>query len=124
MKHINRSKLLSIAVASAFAAGISAPVAVLAQDDENRVLEEITVTARKREENIQDVALSVSAMGQQEIENSFAADLRDLVSLSPNLVLDDKRAFPEDLTGGRIKASGSHGAEVAVQSSRFGHGRR
>lgn len=38
-------------------------------------LEEITVTARKRVENLQEVALSVSAMGAREIESAFATDI-------------------------------------------------
>ena len=38
-------------------------------------LEEITVTARKRVENLQEVALSVSTMGAKEIESAFATDI-------------------------------------------------
>ncbi len=52
-------------------------------------LEEITVTARKRVENLQEVALSVSAMGKKEIEAAFATDVRDLIYISPNTVIDD-----------------------------------
>jgi hypothetical protein len=47
------------------------PPASLAQQDGTK-LEKITVTARKRVENLQEVALSVSAMGVQEIEANLA----------------------------------------------------
>ena len=57
-------------------------------------LEEITVTARKRVEPLQDVAMSVSAMGAKEIETAFATDVRDLVYISPNTLLDDTHQGP------------------------------
>ncbi len=40
----------------------------IAQQSSEMALEEITVTARKRVENLQEVAMSVSAIGQQEIK--------------------------------------------------------
>jgi len=78
------SLILSVGLVTALA--LSFPALSSAQQAE---LEEITVTARKRVENLQDLALSVSAMGAQEIQNNFATDLRDLIYISPNLVLDD-----------------------------------
>ncbi len=71
-----------------------------------RVIEEIVVTARKREENIQDVGLSVSALSQEEIENTFARDLRDLVYVSPNLVLDDTAQGPGGVASAFIRGIG------------------
>jgi iron complex outermembrane recepter protein len=53
------------------------------------LLEEVVVTARKREESAQDVPLSVSAYGSDQLE---AMKVRDLTSLSvgmPNVALDD-----------------------------------
>lgn len=53
------------------------------------LLEEVVVTARKREESAQDVPLSVSAYGSDQLE---ALKVRDLTSLSvgmPNVALDD-----------------------------------
>ncbi len=55
----------------------------IAQQAGATTVEEIIVTARKREENLQDVGISVSAFGKQEIENKFSTDVRDLVSISP-----------------------------------------
>jgi iron complex outermembrane receptor protein len=53
------------------------------------LLEEVVVTARKREEGSQDVPLSITAFGADQIE---ALKVRDLTSLSvgmPNVALDD-----------------------------------
>jgi iron complex outermembrane recepter protein len=57
-------------------------------------LEEIVVTARKREENLQDLGLSISALSQTDIERTFARDSRDLAFMAPNLILDDTSQGP------------------------------
>ena len=76
MNREDRWRKLGVAVSLAAGFSLSLSNIALAQDDaeasdELRVLEEVTVTARKRVENIQDVALSVSAAGKQEIENNL-----------------------------------------------------
>lgn len=58
------------------------------------VLEEIVVTARKREENLQDLGLSISALSKTEINRTFARDARDLAFMAPNLILDDTSQGP------------------------------
>jgi len=69
-------------------------------------LEDILVTARKREESLQDVALSVSAMSQQEIQANFATDIRDLAYISPNLLLDDTNQGPGGVAAAYIRGVG------------------
>lgn len=90
-------------------AGVTSPdqQSVLAEGaDNSRAIEEIVVTARKREENLQDVGLSVSALSQIEIEDNFARDLRDLVFVSPNLVLDDTAQGPGGVASAYIRGIG------------------
>jgi iron complex outermembrane recepter protein len=79
---------------SALALAISS-TSIQAQESESRrgsamlLLEEITVTARKREESAQDIPLSVSAFSSDQID---ALKVRDLTNLSvgmPNVALDD-----------------------------------
>lgn len=72
------------------------------------------VTARKREESLQDIGQSVSAISQAQIERSFATDLRDLVSMSPNLVIDDTAQGP-----GGVAAAYIRGVGVAEVESNF-----
>ena len=88
---------------------LSTPTAVLAQGalpTEQLMVEEITVIARKREENIQDVGFSVSAMGKQEILNNYSTDIRDLVSISPNLLIDDTAQGPGGVASVYIRGIG------------------
>ena len=70
------------------------------------VLEEITVTARKRTENLQDVAMSVSALSEQEITANFATDIRELIYMSPNTVVDDTEQGPGGVASAYIRGIG------------------
>ena len=91
MKYSLSRPLVGFATTALLAASLPA----IAQDDEERrggasvFLEEIRVTARKREESMQDAPLSVSALSSEQID---ALQVRDLTSLAvglPNVALDD-----------------------------------
>jgi outer membrane receptor protein involved in Fe transport len=68
--------------------GLTSAVAVLlpAQAQDAFVLEEIIVTAQKREENIQDVPIAVSAFSGDALEERRLDGAYDLQSAVPNLV--------------------------------------
>ena len=72
MKSAHVNATLAAAIAAALALPMSVRVAV-AQEASAGGLEEIIVTARKREENIQDVAIAVTALSQTEINRSSPA---------------------------------------------------
>ena len=59
-----------------------------AQRQISDTLEETVVTAQKREENLQDVAISVSAMDAAAIEKTFARTLDEITGMSPNLIFN------------------------------------
>jgi iron complex outermembrane receptor protein len=54
-----------------------------AQDGERLQLEEITVTARKRDESIQDAPYTITALTAADIEVKGINELQDIVSFSP-----------------------------------------
>ncbi len=66
-----------------------------AQDQSERVgttsalLEEVIVTARKREEELQDVPIAISAYSGEQIEALKVRDLRGLSVAMPNVAMDD-----------------------------------
>jgi iron complex outermembrane recepter protein len=65
-----------------------------AQDDPGqRVLEEIIVVAQKREENIQDIPISVTAMSALQIEQSGMQDIVKLTELDPSVYFDTAQSF-------------------------------
>ncbi len=93
-----RQKSLCTAVSAALVA-MGATVSPIASAqgtgaEESMGLEEITVTARKRAENLQDVGLSVTALSETEVERTFARDISDLAYVSPNLIIDDTSQGP------------------------------
>ena len=68
---------------------LGAPQAVLAQSEsepESRMLEEIVVTATRRDESMQDVPISLSVVTDDDITGTGAVNLRDVASLVPNFV--------------------------------------
>jgi iron complex outermembrane receptor protein len=50
-------------------------------------LDEIVVTAQKREQNLQDVPIAISAIGAAKLEQLQVNDARDLSGLAPNLTI-------------------------------------
>jgi len=64
---------------------LAAPGAPLAAE-----LEEVIVTARKREENLQDVPTSITAFSTQAVERAHMSSLADLDMMSPNVILDEQ----------------------------------
>ncbi len=52
-------------------------------------LEEITVTARRVEENLQDIPISVSAFSQQDLEVRGIQNLEDLAKYTPGLAFEE-----------------------------------
>ncbi len=86
-----RNLLLAAAVAAAL------PAPAFAQD-EPTALGAITVTARKREESLQDVPISVSAFSGEALAEQGVPDLVTIGQSMPNVTLEVSRATSSTLT--------------------------
>src|SRR5688572_21047682 len=64
---------------------LSAPLPLAAQEQSEPVLDEVMVTAQKREESLQDVPLSVNVVAGEKLAEAGIARLDDLKSYVPNL---------------------------------------
>ena len=79
----------------ALAACLGVPMAAVAQEERAEVttsatlLEEVTVTARKREELSQSVPISIVAYNSEQLETLKVRDLSNLSVKMPNVSLDD-----------------------------------
>jgi outer membrane receptor protein involved in Fe transport len=62
-------------------AGISLAILVVAPISMAQVIEEITVTARKKAENLQDVPISVNVITSEMLDRRGIIDLRDVVKM-------------------------------------------
>ncbi len=65
------------------------PIPALAQDS---VLEEVIVTAQKREQSLQDVPISISVTSGENIEKQSLTDLGELAAVTPNIIITDAPA--------------------------------
>ena len=85
---------LSVALLSS-AAGFAYALAAqpsYAQSNDGLRLEEITVTARKREESILSVPISVTAMTATALQNANVKDFQDVSKLTPSFYFSDQVA--------------------------------
>ncbi|WP_417320681.1 TonB-dependent receptor [Emcibacter sp.] len=72
------------------------PQAGAAQEQQSAgemILEEITVTARKREENLQDTPISITAFSAGGLEARGISDISQIGEFTPNLVFDNTAAI-------------------------------
>jgi iron complex outermembrane receptor protein len=90
------------------------PVAT-AQEKEGLMLEEVIVTANRRTERLQDVAMSVSAFDSDFLQNSGISDLTNLDEYTPSLKItpgENARG-----TSFRIRGIGSVGSNSGIDPS-------
>ncbi len=87
MKKFKRSQVARsvsmILAGSAVSAMIVAPAQ--AQDDTSAALEEIIVTATKREQKLQDVAASIQVLGNEQLENLGIRAFEDMIHFLPTV---------------------------------------
>jgi len=72
--------------------GYNAPLA-LAQSS-SATLEEVVVTAARRAESAQDVAVALTALSSQSLEDANVVDISDIGFLAPNVQLQPVSTFP------------------------------
>jgi iron complex outermembrane recepter protein len=76
---------ISLAVAAALAVAPSRAPAAAPADSSTGALQEIVVTARKREENLQDVPLSIDVFTKKDIQNLGITSLDDYAEKVPSM---------------------------------------
>jgi outer membrane receptor protein involved in Fe transport len=75
-------KPLAAAVAVACGTAMLVPATAPAQDSQ---LEEIVVTATKREEGVQDIPMAVMVLGEQQLQDLNIVNMEDYVQMLPNV---------------------------------------
>ncbi|BFM17330.1 TonB-dependent receptor [Maricurvus nonylphenolicus] len=110
MKSINSLQLTPLAIS--LATLTAASVQVQAQEDVF-ALEEIVVTAQKREESLQDVPISVSAMSGEKIAEVGIPGLQDFAAYIPNLNITTT-AISDVVSIRGIQAGAQAGFELSV----------
>ncbi len=84
MKH--RSMLLRLATSLGICLSTSTgPACAQGAAEPSTQLEEVIVTARKREESLQNVPVAVAVIGEQQLQNNAANDLTKVAELAPQV---------------------------------------
>ncbi len=89
---IIRKQLLASGAALVMAASLGTIANAQSNDDGTKLkrFDEIVVTARKKEENIQEIPLSLSAFTSDMIESAGIRDMADIAKSTPGFNLDDE----------------------------------
>lgn len=90
-------------------------------------LEEVTVTARQIEENLQSVPVAVTAMSEQQIKRTFAQNLREIGAYAPNVSIGVVPGFNaaaiaiRGVSTGDIPSTFDPAVTIAVDGFYLGH---
>jgi outer membrane receptor protein involved in Fe transport len=114
-------KQLAVAVFVALVSMTALPA--LAQDaapaqrkqEEPKTLDTMVVTAQKREEQLQNVPIVVTALSQEALQDAGVRDIKDLQTLVPGLTVTSTQS--EAITTARIRGIGTVGDNVGLESS-------
>jgi len=115
-------KLLSLAVAAALGSMVVMPVlaqdaapADASQEEDATTLSALIVTAQKREEVMQDVPISITALPEQLLLDTGVRDIKDMQVLVPGLTVTSTQN--EAITTARIRGIGTVGDNAGLESS-------
>jgi len=105
------------AASMAVLASVAVPAAAHAQSeaDKSSLVDEIVVTANKREQSLQDVPIVVTAIGEQALKDGGVKDIKDLMQLTPGLMVSS--TANESTTVARIRGIGTVGDNAGLESS-------
>ena len=75
-------------------------------------LEEITVTARRRDERAQTIPIAITAFSQADLDQRHVVQFRDLAKFVPSLSTTSNGSDPNSIYSGQVRIRGLPGGEV------------
>jgi iron complex outermembrane recepter protein len=104
-----------ILTTSASVIALTAVAATGAAAQEITSVDEIVVTAQKREQSLQDVPIVVTSLSEEVLENAGVRDIKDMQILTPGLTVTSTTS--ETITTARIRGVGTVGDNPGLESS-------
>ena len=105
------ASLVSFFVGSSGAVGVLAQEGVAEDDTKSWTMEEIVVTAQKREQRLIDVPIAISVVGEETLKNAGIESISDLSYLVPNLSVLEREGGDQTYT---IRGVGNSGGNTAA----------
>lgn len=109
------SQVLCGTASAVVLAGLGATSAAQAQETDIPTVDSIIVTAQKREQNLQDVPVVVTAVGAKLLQDTGVRDIKDLTILTPGLTVTSTSS--EASTTARVRGVGTVGDNPGLESS-------
>ncbi len=78
-------------------------------------IEEVTVTAQKREQSLQEVPIAVSVLSEETLDRNQFSDLRTITALNSSISFQE--GFSPSATSFSIRGVGSYAFEGGIQPS-------
>ncbi|MEW5685494.1 MAG: TonB-dependent receptor [Pseudomonadota bacterium] len=110
-----RSTALAVVLAAAFTSVANAQDAAAQDEDAGREIQEIVVTAQKREQRLQDVPIVVTSVSGELLQDAGVRDIRDLTVLTPGLTVTS--TSNETIVTARVRGVGTVGDNPGLESS-------
>ena len=112
-----RSKVLTSAILLGLGGWVSAPLAMAQTNTSGseNVMEEIMVTARRREESLQDVPGTVTALSEETLRNAGVERAEDFIALTPGVTMVNAAEVGDT----QVNIRGINGARDAENSFAF-----
>jgi iron complex outermembrane receptor protein len=110
------SRIVSLGAIVAFATSLAPQgAAQTAPPESSGPIQQVIITAQKREQNLQDVPITVTAVGAQLLQDSGVRDIKDLTLLTPGLIVTS--TSNESSTTARVRGIGTVGDNAGLESS-------
>ncbi len=112
------SRLALVLCASVATVGLVSPKIALAQQgaqpaaSTDNGLEEIVVTARRKEERVQSVPIAITAFSQADLERKAINQVKDLAREVPSLSMTSSQSDVNALYSGYVRLRGLPGSEI------------
>ena len=113
---MRRANLLRCTVSAAVVGAVAFGFAgVAAAQDGPTTIDDIIVTAQKREQSLQDVPIVVTSLSQEVLQDAGVKDIKDLTILTPGMTVTSTTT--EASTTARIRGVGTVGDNPGLESS-------
>lgn len=109
-------KLSALAAAVIAASAMPQMAAAQTSEQPRRMIDEVVVTATKREESVQDIPVAVTALSDMQLERAGVNDVTDLTSVSSSFHLNSSQTAARGTTL-RIRGVGTTGNNVGMESA-------
>ncbi|MAY03680.1 MAG: hypothetical protein CMQ38_11975 [Gammaproteobacteria bacterium] len=122
MRNLNRNLYAIAAAAAMVGVGDTEPAQAQDQRQSMREIQEVVVTARRREESLQDIPLAVTTMSTEQLEDRGVQSMENLNTLVPNVMIEGSFLGGGAGDARNLRVRGLPGVEVYVDGVPGGGG--